>query len=163
MRALATERGAFKFGYSREGVERVSAEELRSRGALAKAEQLGVPAIVTGLSRGQFFETRLVPGMFESDRFDPAAIEMLRAVPDSSPGYAAARAALARVYLEHKKDREAYAECYAEMAEREMLRISDECAKRWPGTRVAIAHRTGHLEIGDIAVIVVAVAPHRAG
>lgn len=43
--------------------------------ALAKAEELGIPAIVTGLSRGQFFETRLVPGMFESDRFDPAAID----------------------------------------------------------------------------------------
>ena len=47
--------------------------------ALAKAEELGVPAIVTGLSRGQFFETRLVPGMFGADRFDPEAIdEMVR-------------------------------------------------------------------------------------
>ena len=47
--------------------------------ALAKAEELGASAIVTGLSRGQFFETRLVPGMFESDRFDPDAIdEMVR-------------------------------------------------------------------------------------
>ena len=43
--------------------------------ALAKAEELGIGAIVTGLSRGQFFETRLVPGMFESDRFDPDAID----------------------------------------------------------------------------------------
>ncbi len=53
-------------------------------------------------------------------------------------------------------------EAYPEMAEREMRRISDECAQRWPGTRVAIAHRTGHLEIGDSAVIIVAAAPHRA-
>ena len=53
-------------------------------------------------------------------------------------------------------------EAYAEMAEREMLKISDECTERWPGTRVAIAHRTGHLDIGDIAVIIVAAAPHRA-
>ncbi|MEE2665488.1 MAG: molybdenum cofactor biosynthesis protein MoaE [Myxococcota bacterium] len=53
-------------------------------------------------------------------------------------------------------------EAYGEMAEREMLRISDECAQRWPGTRVAIAHRTGHLEIGDSAVVIVAAAPHRA-
>ncbi len=43
--------------------------------ALAKAEELGIGSIVTGLSRGQFFETRLVPGMFESDRFDPDAID----------------------------------------------------------------------------------------
>jgi molybdopterin synthase catalytic subunit len=53
-------------------------------------------------------------------------------------------------------------EAYPEMAEREMRRISDECAERWPGTRVAIAHRIGHLEIGDIAVIICAAAPHRA-
>ena len=43
--------------------------------ALAKAEELGVNAIVTGLSRGQFFETRLVPEMFGEERFDPAAID----------------------------------------------------------------------------------------
>jgi molybdopterin synthase catalytic subunit len=53
-------------------------------------------------------------------------------------------------------------ESYPEMAEREMDRIAREAAERWPGTRVAIAHRAGHLEIGDIAVVVVAAAPHRA-
>lgn len=52
-------------------------------------------------------------------------------------------------------------EAYPEMAEREMQKIADEAARRWPGTRVAIAHRTGHLEIGDAAVVVVACAPHR--
>lgn len=53
-------------------------------------------------------------------------------------------------------------EAYPEMAEREMTKISEECARRWPGTRVAIAHRTGHLEIGEAAVVIVAAAPHRA-
>ena len=43
--------------------------------ALSRAEELGIGAIVTGLSRGQFFETRLVPGMFDSDRFDPSMID----------------------------------------------------------------------------------------
>ena len=52
-------------------------------------------------------------------------------------------------------------EAYPEMAEREMQKIVDEAAKRWPGARVAIAHRTGHLEIGDAAVVVAACAPHR--
>ncbi len=53
-------------------------------------------------------------------------------------------------------------EAYPRMAEREMQKIADEAGRRWPGTRVAIAHRTGHLEIGDAAVVVVAAAPHRA-
>jgi molybdopterin synthase catalytic subunit len=53
-------------------------------------------------------------------------------------------------------------EAYPEMAEREMQKIADEAAERWPGTRVAIAHRIGHLEIGDAAVVIAAASPHRA-
>jgi molybdopterin synthase catalytic subunit len=53
-------------------------------------------------------------------------------------------------------------EAYPEMAVREMEKISDEAARRWPGTRVAIGHRSGHLEIGEIAVVIAAAAPHRA-
>jgi molybdopterin synthase catalytic subunit len=52
-------------------------------------------------------------------------------------------------------------EAYPEMAELEMDKIAAHAAQKWPGTRVAIAHRTGHLEIGEAAVVVVAVAPHR--
>ena len=53
-------------------------------------------------------------------------------------------------------------EAYPEMAEREMQKIVDDAESRWPGTRVAIAHRIGHLKIGVAAVVVVAAAPHRA-
>ncbi len=53
-------------------------------------------------------------------------------------------------------------EAYPGMAEREMDRIALEAARRWPGARVAIAHRVGHLEIGELAVVVAAAAPHRA-
>ncbi len=53
-------------------------------------------------------------------------------------------------------------EAYPEMAIREMDRIVEQVAQRWPGTRVAIAHRTGHLEIGEAAVVIAAASPHRA-
>lgn len=52
-------------------------------------------------------------------------------------------------------------EAYPSMAEKEMEKIADEAASRWPGTRVAIAHRVGRLEIGDAAVVVVAASAHR--
>jgi len=52
-------------------------------------------------------------------------------------------------------------DAYPEMAEREIRRIADEAARLWPGTRVAVAHRRGRLEVGEIAVVVVAGAPHR--
>ena len=53
-------------------------------------------------------------------------------------------------------------EAYPEMAIAEMERICDAAAQRWPGVRIAIAHRVGRLEIGDLAVVVVAAAAHRA-
>jgi len=52
-------------------------------------------------------------------------------------------------------------EAYPEMAEREMEKICDEAAQQW-GARVAVAHRVGHLPIGEIAVVVAAAAKHRA-
>jgi molybdopterin synthase catalytic subunit/molybdopterin converting factor small subunit len=53
-------------------------------------------------------------------------------------------------------------EAYPAMAEREMARIAAEAEARWSGVRVAMAHRVGHLEIGELAVVVAAAAPHRA-
>jgi molybdopterin synthase catalytic subunit len=52
-------------------------------------------------------------------------------------------------------------EAYPEMAEREMEKICDEAAQQW-GARVAVAHRVGHLPIGELAVVVAAAAQHRA-
>ena len=43
--------------------------------AVARAHEMGIPVIVTWLSRGQFFETRLIPHQFEEGRFDPDAID----------------------------------------------------------------------------------------
>ncbi len=52
-------------------------------------------------------------------------------------------------------------EAYPEMAVREMEKIADEAARRWPGAVVSIGHRAGLLEIGEVAVVVAAGAPHR--
>lgn len=53
--------------------------------ATNRAAELGAPLIVTGLSRGQLFETRLIPQQFTDDRFDPAAID--RAVIEARKVY----------------------------------------------------------------------------
>ena len=52
-------------------------------------------------------------------------------------------------------------EAFAEMATAQMRKIADEIADRWPETRVAMAHRTGRLEIGEASVVVSVSAPHR--
>ncbi|HET9410737.1 MAG TPA: molybdopterin converting factor subunit 1 [Candidatus Dormibacteraeota bacterium] len=53
-------------------------------------------------------------------------------------------------------------EAFEAMAVAEMRRIADEIAERWPEARVAMAHRTGRLEIGEASVVVSTSAPHRA-
>jgi molybdopterin synthase catalytic subunit len=53
-------------------------------------------------------------------------------------------------------------EAYAPMAVREMTRLCDEIEAEIAGTQLAVEHRVGRLEIGDIAVVIAAAAPHRA-
>ena len=53
-------------------------------------------------------------------------------------------------------------EAYAEMATAQMRKIADEVAEKWPSARVAMAHRTGRLEIGEPSVVVSVSSPHRA-
>lgn len=53
-------------------------------------------------------------------------------------------------------------EAYGGMAERQMRAIVEEIADRWPDARVAMAHRTGSLAIGEPSVIVSVACPHRA-
>ena len=53
-------------------------------------------------------------------------------------------------------------EAYVEMAIAEMRKIGDEIAEQWPEARVAMAHRTGRLQVGDASVVVSVSCPHRA-
>jgi molybdopterin converting factor subunit 1 len=53
-------------------------------------------------------------------------------------------------------------EAYEEMATAQMRKIGEEIVERWPEARVAMAHRTGTLEIGEASVVVCVSCPHRA-
>ena len=52
-------------------------------------------------------------------------------------------------------------DAYPEMALAELERIRDEVEARFPGSRLALAHRTGLLELGEASVVVACAAPHR--
>jgi MoaE-MoaD fusion protein len=53
-------------------------------------------------------------------------------------------------------------EAYGEMAVKEMVGLIRELEAEVPGSKLAVEHRVGRLEIGDIAVVIAAAAPHRA-
>ena len=47
------------------------------------------------------------------------------------------------------------------MAEKTMAQIGEEVRKRWVVGDIAIVHRTGRLEIGEISVLISVASPHR--
>lgn len=53
-------------------------------------------------------------------------------------------------------------EAWPEMAIEVLERIRLEIEGRHPGTRLALAHRHGRLELGETSVVVACAAPHRA-
>jgi len=52
-------------------------------------------------------------------------------------------------------------EAYGPMAEKKMAEIEADTRARWPVGDVAMVHRLGHLEVGDVSVAVAVSCPHR--
>jgi molybdopterin synthase catalytic subunit len=52
-------------------------------------------------------------------------------------------------------------EAYTPLCAAVWAEIVAEAAARWPGARLAGAHRTGDLAVGEVAVVVSVAAPHR--
>ncbi len=53
-------------------------------------------------------------------------------------------------------------EAFGPMAEAKLAEIESEARRRWPLDRVAIVHRVGRLELGEVSVAVAVSSPHRA-
>jgi len=53
-------------------------------------------------------------------------------------------------------------EAYEPLAVKALEQIRDEASREWPGTRLAVHHRTGRLAIGDASIIIAAASAHRA-
>jgi molybdopterin synthase catalytic subunit len=53
-------------------------------------------------------------------------------------------------------------EAYPPMAEKQMAEIAHEVESRWKVGAVALVHRLGRLEVGEISVAVAVSSPHRA-
>ena len=52
-------------------------------------------------------------------------------------------------------------EAYQPMAQNMLLQIKSEVTAKWDIEDIAIAHRIGHLDIGDISLVVAIGSPHR--
>ncbi|HLZ72546.1 MAG TPA: molybdenum cofactor biosynthesis protein MoaE [Dehalococcoidia bacterium] len=53
-------------------------------------------------------------------------------------------------------------EAYPELAEKQLRAVGEELLRQYPIDDVAIAHRTGRLEIGETSLLVAVASAHRA-
>jgi molybdopterin synthase catalytic subunit len=53
-------------------------------------------------------------------------------------------------------------EAYPQMAEKKLAQVEEETRARWPVGDMALVHRLGHLDVGDVSVAVAVSCPHRA-
>ena len=93
----------------------------------------------------------------------PLAVEaVLRAVEGPGAGAVTTFVGLVRDHNQGRKVLFLDYEAYAPLAEKALERIVREAEARWTGARVAIHHRTGHLDIGEASVVIAVATPHRA-
>jgi molybdopterin synthase catalytic subunit len=52
-------------------------------------------------------------------------------------------------------------EAYPEMALKKLAELEKEARRRWPIIELALVHRIGHLDLGEVSVVVAVSCPHR--
>ncbi len=92
------------------------------------------------------------------EALDPAAVTA-RVARDSN-GAVVTFLGTTRNFTGHRQVLHLEYEAYRPMADAKLSEIADEMRRRWP-VDVAIAHRLGRLEIGDISLVVAIGSPHR--
>ena len=95
--------------------------------------------------------------------FDPVALdEVVRAVVQPHTGAVATFVGVVRAVSGGKEVAYLEYEAYQEMAVAKMRQIADEARARWPDiVDMAIVQRIGHLEVGDVAVVIAVSSGHR--
>jgi molybdopterin synthase catalytic subunit len=98
-------------------------------------------------------------------RLVDAPLEASEALAFAADPAAGGTVLFAGTVRDHSKAGEVTGLDYEAWDERALARleaVGEEIFLRWPVCRVAILHRTGHLEVGATSVLVCCSAPHRA-
>jgi MoaE-MoaD fusion protein len=110
-------------------------------------------------------EVAVIPPVSGGDfRVQEEPLDLLAVVEQVRDPAAGAIATFIGTTRDHNRGREVVHleyDAYPEMAEAEMAKIAAEVADRHGAARVAMAHRTGHVPIGEASVIIAVSAAHR--
>lgn len=101
------------------------------------------------------------PGLFRVVDTPLSLEEVVRAVSAEGQGGIVTFSGAVRDVSHGKQVSQLEYEAYAPMAEKQLGLIASEALARWPQIRLAIIHRVGTLQPGELAVVIAASAPHR--
>ena len=99
--------------------------------------------------------------MFEVIDKPISAKEVRDAVWDETAGAIVIFEGIVRRYSRGKRVSYLDYESYKAMAEKKLAEVAAEIHAKWGIEKVAVRHRVGHLEIGDVAVAIAVASPHR--
>jgi molybdopterin synthase catalytic subunit len=87
--------------------------------------------------------------------------DLLEKVRDNRAGAICSFLGTVREFTGDKQTSFLVYEAYHEMAEKKMIELEQEACRRWPIAKLALVHRVGRLELGQVSVAVVVSCPHR--
>jgi molybdopterin synthase catalytic subunit len=99
--------------------------------------------------------------MFKITSEDIELGDVIRAVEAGDAGAIVHFLGVVRNNTEGRKVSYLEYEAYPPMAEKKMAEIAQEIHEKWGLDRVAMIHRVGRLEIGEVSVAVAVASPHR--
>lgn len=87
--------------------------------------------------------------------------KILNAVEDHATGGVVLFLGRVRNQVEGREVLRMNYEAYSEMALAKMREIEEEARKQWPIKKIAMVHRTGQLELGEVSVAIAVASAHR--
>lgn len=105
-------------------------------------------------------ETPVIHCSVGPDLIDPGAV--LSRVGSDEDGAALLFVGVVRNHADGRPVSGMRYDAYLEMAQKELAKIAKEAADQLGTDRVAVEHRTGELEIGEVSVAIAVSSPHRA-
>src|SRR3989442_15613168 len=110
------------------------------------------------VSGGAIGERRGVVALRE-EPLDPMAIA--EGIRSDADGALVVFQGIVRAHSRGKQVRALVYEAYGSMAIKQMEHLADEARRRWPILDLAIVHRTGTLQVGEVSVVIAVAAAHR--
>ena len=115
-------------------------------------------AVIPPVSGGAVGQQRGLVALSE-EPLDPTAIA--QRVRGDGDGALVVFEGVVREQSRGKQVRALVYEAYGSMAHRQMEELAEEARRRWPISNLAVVHRTGTLQVGEVSVVIAVAAPHR--